>query len=463
MKYLLIITLLLPNFLSGQDNKNNQKINGYRGIWFTLGQFSSDYGDKYSGGLGTYTAKHRPLAIYSEEAKRTYFVYGGTISKEQKHLLCMISYFDHKSGLVPHPTVVFDKEGVDDPHDNPSLLIDKQGYLWVFVSGRGRKRPGYKYRSSKPHDIDSFIQITQEEMTYPQPLYREDLGFFNFFTKYTGIRELYFESSEDGVNWTEDVKLAGIIEDGATKSGHYQISSGNGNTLGTFFSRHPDGNVDRRTDLYYVQSTDYGKAWTNAQGDRLKLPLTAVENPAQVVDYASLGKNVYLKDMDFDGKGYPVCLYLTSGGHQPGPENDPRQWNLTRFDGQKWNTKSVFQSDHNYDMGSLYIDGDHWQIIAPAVTGPQPYYSGGEMVIWESIDGGETWSSKHQLTGNSSMNHNYARRPLHVSDSFYSFWADGDPSSFSESKLYFADANGNVYQLPYHMNAEFEKPKKLRN
>jgi hypothetical protein len=29
----------------------NQQAGGYKGIWFTLGQFS-EYGDKYSGGLG---------------------------------------------------------------------------------------------------------------------------------------------------------------------------------------------------------------------------------------------------------------------------------------------------------------------------------------------------------------------------------------------------------------------------
>jgi hypothetical protein len=463
MKYLLTIALLMPTFLSGQDNKNNQKIDGYKGIWFTLGQFTSEHGDKYSGGLGTYTAKHRPLAIYAEEAQRTYFVYGGTTTEDQKHLLCMISYYDHQSGVVPKPTVVFDKEGVDDPHDNPSLLIDKEGYLWVFVSGRGRRRPGFKYRSSKPHDIESFIQVTEEEMTYPQPLYHQDLGFFNFFTKYTGVRELYFESSADGQNWTEDIKLAGIVEEGASKSGHYQVSGQKGNLLGTFFSRHPDGNVDRRTDLYYVQSTDFGKSWTNAQGDPLMLPLTEVDNPAQVTDYASQGRNVYLKDMDYDTKGYPVCLYLTSGGHMPGPDNDPRQWNLTRFNGKSWDTKTVFQSDHNYDMGSLYIDDNHWLIIAPSATGPQPYHSGGEMAIWESTDGGSSWSMKNQLTDSSSMNHNYARRPLNATDPFFSFWADGDPSAFSKSRLYFADSDGNVYQLPYDMNAETQRPREIGN
>ena len=49
--------------------KSFPKYDGYQGIWFTLGQFS-EYGDKYSGGLGTYTAKHVPLAVYSEEAKK---------------------------------------------------------------------------------------------------------------------------------------------------------------------------------------------------------------------------------------------------------------------------------------------------------------------------------------------------------------------------------------------------------
>src|SRR5687767_8564395 len=45
--------------------------NGYRGIWFTLGQFSK-HGDKYSGGLGTYTANHVPLAVYAPQVDKTF-------------------------------------------------------------------------------------------------------------------------------------------------------------------------------------------------------------------------------------------------------------------------------------------------------------------------------------------------------------------------------------------------------
>ena len=462
MKYNLTFSILFSlTSLLGQETLNNQKIDGYKGIWFTLGQFSTKYGDKYSGGLGTYTAKHRPLAIYAPEVDKTFFVYGGTTKADEKHLLCMISYYDHKTGRLPKPTVVFDKSGVDDPHDNPSLLIDKDGFLWVFVSGRGRTRPGYKYKSILPYDINSFVKITEEEMTYPQPWYTENKGFFNFFTKYTGIRELYFETSRDGESWTADVKLAGIVEKEATKSGHYQVSGQHKKVVSTFFSRHPDGNVDRRTDLYYVQSKDFGATWTTATGEILSLPLTMVDSEARVIDYSTSKKNVYLKDMNFDQNGKPVCLYLTSNGHRPGPEAGPRDWKITRFDGNGWHTQILFQSDHNYDMGSLYIDGTKWMVIAPSNSGPQEHHTGGEIVVWESLDDGNSWSKKHQLTKDSKANHSYARRPVNAKDPFQVFWADGDSGVFSKSRLYFADSSGTVYQLPYVMTTDEAKPIKL--
>src|SRR5690606_3186213 len=168
----LLMLSVVHNTIIGQDliSRNNQKMDGYKGIWFTLGQFS-EYGDKYSGGLGTYTAKHIPLSIYAPEVNKTFFVYGGTTGPEDRYLLCMIGRYDHGRKTVGKPTVVYDKQGVDDPHDNPSLAIDQEGYIWVFVSGRGRSRPGFKYRSANPYSIDSFEQITEEEMTYPQPKY----------------------------------------------------------------------------------------------------------------------------------------------------------------------------------------------------------------------------------------------------------------------------------------------------
>ena len=444
----------------GQQNFTN-KVDGYKAIWFELNQ-KYEYGDKYSGALGTYTAKHTPLAIYAPKVDKTFFVYGGTKSEKERHLLCMIGVYDHISGIAAKPAVVYDKLGVDDPHDNPSILIDNDGFIWVFVSGRGTKRPGYKFKSKVPYSTEKFVQITEEEMTYPQPHHTEN-GMIHFFTKYSGVRQLYYETSEDGLHWTDDKMLAAIPENEGEKSGHYQTSgSYNSRISGTFFNRHPQGNVDKRTDLYYTQTADFGQTWTTVDGIELTTPITDLESASKAVDYASLNKNVYLKDMGFDAYGNPICLHIRSNGHEPGPLNAPYEWCVTKWNGTEWETHVVTNSDHNYDMGSIYISGDNWKVIGPTEEGPQAWGVGGEVAIWQSNDQGVTWKKEKIITTNSKMSHSYVRRPLNFKAPFCFFWADGHSHEFSKSELYFGNLNGDVWKLPYDMKDDFEKPIKVK-
>lgn len=464
MLVLINCLLTVNNTLVAQSHTeplNNQKADGYKGIWFTLGQFS-EFGDKYSGGLGTYTAKHHPLAIYAPEVNKSFFVYGGTTSESEKYLLCMIGSYDHAKRKVSKPTVVHDKQGVDDPHDNPSLLIDPQGYIWVFVSGRGRSRPGFKYKSLKPYSIDAFRQISEEEMTYPQPWHIPDKGFIHLFTKYTGVRELYYETSTDGITWTEDQKLSGIKRASDKNGGHYQMSNRYGDKVATFFNWHPNGDVDQRTNLYYLQTTDLGKTWTTIDSQKVDLPLTDVNAAARVIDYHSHHKNVYLKDVNFDENGNPIGLYISSGGHEPGPSNDPRGWHVMYWNGSAWEDHMIAASDHNYDMGSLFVSNDEWTVIAPTEDSPQRYGGGGEVVVWSSRDKGKTWNKIEQITRQSERNHNYVRRVVSGKAPFHYFWADGNPDEFSQSRLYFGDIEGNVWKLPYTMRRKYVRPKKLK-
>ncbi|MCK0146245.1 BNR repeat-containing protein [Arenibacter sp. F26102] len=456
----LVFTVFCVGNAFGQS-LTNTKINGYRGIWFELNQ-KYEYGDKYSGALGTYTAKHVPLAIYAPEVEKTFFVYGGTPSEDQRHLLCMIGEFDHKTEMVSRPTVVYDKNGVDDPHDNPSILIDGSGYIWVFISGRGANRPGYKYKSKAPYSIKEFVQITEEEMTYPQPRYT-DFGFFQFFTKYTGVRQLYYETSKDGISWTDDKLLAAIPEKEGEKSGHYQTSDlFKGKVLGTFFNRHPNGNVDKRTDLYYIQSADFGATWTTVDGINTPVPVVDLASPARAVDYASQNKNLYLKDMGFTAEGNPACLYIRSNGHEPGPKSAPYEWCITKWNGAEWQTTLVTTSDHNYDMGSLFIGEDNWKIVGPTEKGAQDWGVGGELAIWQSTDKGETWEKINNITENSSLSHSYVRRPVNYKAPFSFFWADGDSHQLSKSELYFGNFKGEIWKMPYNMTEDFERPIKIK-
>ncbi len=427
---------------------------GYRGIWFTLGQ-RSEHGDKYSGGLGTYTANHVPMAIHAPEVGRTYFVYGGTRSG-RRHLLAMVSYYDHQRHLVPRPTVVHDKQGVDDPHDNPSLCLDGDGYLWVFVSGRARARPGLIYRSRKPHELDAFEKIAEREFTYPQPRWIEGRGFVLLFTKYTRGRELYSSTSRDGRTWTPDRKMVGI-------GGHYQTSHFSGGRILTAFNRHPGGSVDRRTDLYFLQSGDGGETWESVDGTRVELPLDAAENPARAHDFEAEKRLIYIHDLDYDERGRPVILFTSGADHRPGPPGDPRWWMVAFWRDGRWSFTQVTRANHNYSTGSLYLGpGGRWRIVGPTEPGPRPVGSGGEVAMWTSSDSGVTWRKERDLTKGSPRNHNYVRRPMNAHPDFAAFWADGDPDAFSKSHLYFANRDGDrVWRLPYDMAGEFEAPERI--
>lgn len=451
---IVLFAAILPAF--AEPVINSEKADGYKGIWFTLGQFL-EHGDKYSGGLGTYTAKHVPLAVYAPEVNKTFFVYGGTRNTDERYLLCMASFYDHATGTVPKPTIVHDKEGVNDPHDNPSISLAEDGHVWVFVSGRGRKRPGFVYRSVEPYSTDAFERVRECEMTYPQPWCIPDKGFLLCFTKYTKGRELYWTSSADGRTWAEDQKLAGM-------GGHYQTTREKDGRVITAFNYHPGGNVDKRTNLYYAETSDFGNTWQNAAGETLTTPLDTTQNPALVRDYQAEGRLVYMKDISFDADGRPVILVITSGGHAPGPENDPRIWTLVHWNGTAWDFHEVTQSTHNYDMGSLYIEADGtWRIIGPTEPGPQPLGTGGEMALWTSCNNGVTWTKARNITSGSTYNHAYARRPVNTHPDFYAFWADGNPDEFSRSHLYFTNKDADkVWVLPYDMTENTATPELMK-
>ncbi|MBR1706178.1 MAG: hypothetical protein IJ721_05230 [Bacteroidales bacterium] len=107
MKLILIFFLLtLSSLATGKPQADrhsrslpheNATADGYRSICFTIGQ-GHECGDKYSGGLGTYTMKHIPLAVYAREVNKTFFVYGGAPKDDELYLQCMVGCYNHTTG-----------------------------------------------------------------------------------------------------------------------------------------------------------------------------------------------------------------------------------------------------------------------------------------------------------------------------------------------------------------------------
>ena len=471
-----LIALLFVTLTSAADEPPtaqtlNAKDTGYRGIWYMNQPLRNEYRYKYSGGLGTYCAKHRPFAVYCEAVEKTFFCYGGTPAgdQENKTLLHMVSYYDHRTGLVPRPTILLDKHTTD-AHDNPVIAVDDEGVIWIFSTSHGTSRPSYIHHSVRPYDVNEFIQVPVTKIeadqevpitnfSYMQPWYIPEVGFVAFFTryKYPADRTACFMTSPDGVHWSQWQRLAAIDR------GHYQVSMASASKAGTALNYHPQATgLNWRTNLYYLETTDVGQSWQAADGSPVTVPLTEPQNAALVYDCEKEGLLVYLKDIRFDASGHPVILFITSKGYEAGPKNDPRTWTTARWTGQEWTIRPAFTSDNNYDMGTLYLDADGmWHIVGPTEKGPQPYNPGGEMALWQSADQGATWHRVRQLTTDSPFNHTYARQPVNVHDDFYALWADGHGRQPSQSSIYFGDRAGNVYRLPREMAGQFMKPEKL--
>lgn len=451
-----------PDAQFAEANIIGQKANGFKGIWYMNQPSDDEYAYKYSGGMATYPANHRPFAIYAPKVRKTFFCFGGS-DDENSTLYHNVSYYDHQRKKLANPTIILDKKTTD-AHDNPVISMDDDGYIWVFSTSHGTSRPSYISKSKTPYQIDQFESIQATEIvdgetkpfhnfSYFQVYHLTGKGFIALFTKYNeqGHRVIGFNTSADGRSWSQWQVLAHI------EDGHYQVSAERNGKIGVAFDYHPKGKgLNYRTNLYYLETADFGKTWTTAAGKPVSLPLQEIQNAALVHDYSNPQRNSYLLDIDLDEAGKPFILTITSKGYEAGPKNAPRNWTLSTFDGQ-WIADTITQSDSNYDMGSIYLNKDDIYIIGPTADGPQTYNPGGEIAIWRSTHTGKNWAQVKQLTAHSEMNHSYVRKPRNAQPDFYAIWADGNARKPSISHLYYLGKNGTVYQMPRVFNKKFIK------
>ena len=440
----------------------NLKADGFRGIWYYNQPSGDEYVYKYSGGMGVYCAGHLPMAVYSPQARKTFFTFGGT-DERNTTLLQSVSYYDHETHKLARPTIVFDKHTID-AHDNAVINIDDCGYIYLFSSSHGRSRPSAIARSRRPYDISEFEVTWSGNFSYPQPFFFPGEGFLLLHAWYVAGRANCFMTGT-GSTWTDRSRLSYFNMGHYLRAWQFPGAPGVKAKVGASFDQHPKGKgLNWRTDIYYAETDDFGRTWKTAAGEVLKLPLGERDNPALALSYAEKGRNVYIKGVKFDGRGRPIVLSIVSKGYRAGPVDGPREWKLARWTGSEWREIDTgIRSDNNYDFAELYVDGERdWRIIGASETGPQPYNPGGEIASWVSHDAGETWSLEKKLTSGSERNQNYPRQPLGYAPGFYAFWADGNGRRPSLSRLYFCDRDLNVYMMPLSFEGDFADPEPYR-
>lgn len=442
-------------------------VDGFRGVWYAIGAAPEPYRYKYSGGLGTYPQQVGPIAVHCPEVGRTYFAYGG--ASPQGHVRNMFSWLDHVTGRVRRPVVIHDRD-TNNAHFNASLAVDEAGYIYVFANSHGlgglddspqslARRESVVYRSSGPHDPSSFEVVRRDNFSYSQPWPRPGGGLLWLHTRYQQVgdgvrRVLYYASSGDDAGPWQPERLVDA------HAGSYQVSWSDGTRVVTAFDVHPtEIGVDARSGLHVLEIDLATGQVADHRGQQVRPP---VLDPAQVCLREHAGSLVFLKDVAFDDHGAVAILYLTSAGAAPGPASGPRAWRVVyRAAGQsEWRDVELGTSSHNYDHGTLTIDGSNWLLTAPLEPGPQQHATGGTVVTRRSSDAGETWKTIARVPAGAG-NHTYVRKPYRASSSFSALWADGDALELSSSSLYLGRSDGAAFRLPQNFEGEWATPERV--
>jgi hypothetical protein len=419
----------------------------FRGVWYGSGRQNTLPGHEfvYAGGKATYSAWHRPMAVYAPEVNKTFFVFGDA------HNRPAISLFDHATARFAEPLALgTNPDG--NAHRNPTLLIDEDRYLFVFYGYHGGAQPIAVLRSLYPLDMSAWTRmadLTDGNGSYPNPWqllsgeiivpHRQPSGWC--FTK----------TRDQGVTWGETVELASFDTYESTSTVYGMTLAETGpcpRRIHFVWSRLGGGSEEairtkhlwaRRYNVYYARSDDGGDTWQRSDGSIYQLPVS--EESAELV-YKSGERGTWLKDILVTPDGHPLILFLDGDA-----DTYVSTWKIARRTHKGWEFVDLATSDHMYDGGAFCAMGPNdIRLYGPSAPA-QPGCDGGNIEEWQSTDGGKTWAKVRTLTHGADRSHNHVKtvRNHQQSDGqFRVMWSCGDgrspPGSTEVHLYYFGDA-----------------------
>lgn len=383
----------------------------------------------YGGGHATYCAWTRPMAVYAPSQEKTFFVFGNADNAPT------ISFYDHKTRQLAHAVTVASNPDMD-AHKNPHLLIDEDGFLYIFY--RAHCTPTYLMKSVRPFDISQWkdMGVVVERSSYPQPW---QLKRGEIIVLYRGgathdATQSYVKSTDGGATWSKPIHIVtphpknGIYAVSIAEVGSYprKVHMAWSLTRGDWWQRYH---------VFYAYSDDGGTTWKRSDGSTYALPITE-ETSERIFESAVPDRGVWLKDIQLDSHGTPYILFNDS--------NTLTYETVLRVAvcrKGKWEFSQIATSDHPYDDGAMVIlSDDDIRVYAPT-TVSQPHLDGGEIEEWRSTDGARTWTNTKHLTSGSRFSHNHVKTVFnHQKGDFRVFWNYGDasyPPATKDVDLYF--------------------------
>jgi hypothetical protein len=376
-----------------------------------------------------------------------------------------ISSYDHGTGKI-EKKVLFDTLQADD-HDNPSILFDSEGFLYIFFNKHGGPDPLYLVKSLKPEDISDWTTVKRLELndkefnpgmgdtyTYTNPvmLSGENDRIYLFWRGIDNKPNFSF-SDDKGDTWKKGRifilpervysmrrPYLKVYSDGKTKI-HFAFTDG-----------HP--NVEKENSIYYMY---YEKgAFYKANNKKIRelgdIPLQPRE--CDVVYDATITKQkAWIWDVAQDKEGKPVLVYTKF------PNDTIHIYCYATWDRIKWNNLDLVNSGkwfpqtrlgtietEPYYSGGLNIDKENTNIVYISVNRDKVF----EIEKWETGNKGKSWKVEAITKGSSKDNvrpfavrnagEKNALQLLWMSNKYYVHW---NPLSDKEENGYFSTIKTN--------------------
>ena len=317
---------------SPEYNPSVTRIDSTQSSWYELNQYFEGV-SKYSGPMGTYTAKHIPVAVkcelgrwatYSNNRDGNLSIYAVNLETQQSNLVHI-------------------EQGTIDPHQNAAIQCGG-GKLWLAVSARGYKRTGYLYSSD--NGVDWVLESTGFR-SYPQLHWLNDKLLF-LYTRYKIEPTENNNVSRKLYSGCNDLP---ILNDSIQ---HYMMSFVDKGRVHIVYND-LIGGADYRTNLNYKYSDDEGCTWSDEERWHE-------------------GDFVYLKDFRISS-GKPYALVTISDSSDPNTGN--REVVMISSD-RHWVRGNT---NHNYTTGSITAAGE---MMFP--HGEDSVYAGGSLLDMNHVN-----------------------------------------------------------------------------
>lgn len=350
-----------------------------------------------------------------------------------------IAFYDHISKEISS-RMIYDNLEIDD-HNNPSIIIDNNGYILLFFSSHLQEgKPIYFLKSKLPENIDEweelqtlFLKKNSEEInvnyTYTNPIQlKEENNKLFLFSRGISKKPAFIFSEDNAENWSDEVM---VFEPNSSNSIPYTkvYSDGVSKIHFVITNNHPTKSTENALYYFYYEKGAFYRVDGTKICSAKKMPIREADLQPVFKSKKSVNK-VWNWDVAQAIDGKPIIVFTRF------PDEKKHIYCYALWNGNKWEINDI-------------VDSGGWfpKTIKDSPE-PEPHYSGGisldhenpktiyisikrnnvfEIEKWTTLNNGKKWK-KQSITSNSRKDNvrPFAVRGAKSNNPFQVLWLENN-------------------------------------